>query len=75
MTYSLLRTLALAACCALAGCAAANAPATDIRRNQAKADAIEGFQRFCAKEGKNAQVTDLDDGVGELKFRFQCVKR
>ena len=59
----------------LCGCATLNKPETDIQRNQAKIDAIDGFHRFCASYGKNAEVIDLDDGVGDLKFRFTCIKK
>ena len=70
-----LRLIVIATGFGLAGCATLNKPETDIQRNHAKIVAIDDFHRFCAGYGKNAEVIDLDDGVGDLKFRFTCIKR
>ncbi len=67
-------------CCLLVGCVSpkSSTPETPgkiaAQRAESKAAAINTFQNLCAKHGKTAEVTDMDDGVGDIKLHFKCVK-
>lgn len=50
-----------------------NSPNAVMKRAEGKASAISSMNKFCAGYGKKAEVTDMDDGVGDIKLHLKCV--